>query len=256
MPLKLALGHGRRRPPLPTPRGRPHDRRRSRSPTAIPDSSCRCTGMTGGARGREPGREYEIQVRTRAGRVLAVPSVDGVNVITGGTATLSSGYVLDPGVRSKSTAGARAWRSRGVLFHALPDSYAARTGRPDNVGVIGVALFREQARPIPWTRRTLRRDEAAAPHPPAAEADSSAPRKSQPRHGRLVEAEGLGTGHGRASIPARSTRHWTRRAISPTRSSASTRLAQDPRRPRRHPVAGSLRPAHARSLPAGFVPDP
>ena len=29
-------------------------------------------------------------------------------------------------------------------FTRLPDSYAARTGRPDNVGVIGVALFPER----------------------------------------------------------------------------------------------------------------
>ncbi|MDQ6640533.1 MAG: hypothetical protein M3Z15_12845, partial [Pseudomonadota bacterium] len=29
-------------------------------------------------------------------------------------------------------------------FTALPDSYASRTGRPDNVGVIGAAVFRER----------------------------------------------------------------------------------------------------------------
>jgi len=34
-------------------------------------------------------------------------------------------------------------------FTALPDSYAARTGRPQNVGVIGVAVFREQQLPRP-----------------------------------------------------------------------------------------------------------
>ena len=46
----------------------------------------------------EPGREYEIRLRNHAGgRVLAVTSVDGVNVITGGTASpAQSGYVLDP----------------------------------------------------------------------------------------------------------------------------------------------------------------
>ena len=51
----------------------------------------------------EPGREYEIRLRSRDGcRVLAVTSVDGVNVITGKTASPSqSGYVIDPwgGVR-------------------------------------------------------------------------------------------------------------------------------------------------------------
>ena len=47
----------------------------------------------------EPGREYEIRLRNQGdGRMLAVTSVDGINVITGKTAaTLGSGYVLDPG---------------------------------------------------------------------------------------------------------------------------------------------------------------
>ena len=32
-------------------------------------------------------------------------------------------------------------------FTALPDSYAARTRRPDHVGAIGIAVFRERAAP-------------------------------------------------------------------------------------------------------------
>src|SRR5690606_41813670 len=32
---------------------------------------------------------------------------------------------------------------------SIPRSYAAQTGRPGNVGVIGVALFRERLRPAP-----------------------------------------------------------------------------------------------------------
>ena len=34
-------------------------------------------------------------------------------------------------------------QTAAFYFTDLADSYAARTGRPDNVGVIGVALFRE-----------------------------------------------------------------------------------------------------------------
>ena len=46
----------------------------------------------------EPGHEYEIRIRNREySRVLAVTSVDGVNVITGRTAAPDQGgYVLDP----------------------------------------------------------------------------------------------------------------------------------------------------------------
>ena len=46
----------------------------------------------------KPGNEYQVVVRNRTGEeVLAVVSVDGVNVITGETADPSqSGYVLAP----------------------------------------------------------------------------------------------------------------------------------------------------------------
>jgi len=99
----------------------------------------------------KPGNEYTIRVRNgAAGRILAVMSVDGVNVITGDTASMQqSGYVLAP-YESADIAGWRKSMARTAAFYftALPDSYAARTGRPDNVGVIGVAVFRERARPI------------------------------------------------------------------------------------------------------------
>ena len=45
-------------------------------------------------------------------------------------------------------------------FTDLPDSYAARTGRPRNVGVIGVAVFREAPPPVAYYA-------AAAALPPA-----------------------------------------------------------------------------------------
>ena len=45
-----------------------------------------------------PGNEYQVSVRSRAEEVLAVVSVDGVNVVTGETAAAQqSGYVLSPG---------------------------------------------------------------------------------------------------------------------------------------------------------------
>src|SRR5215467_3521226 len=120
----------------------------------------------------KPGNEYAIRVRnTGGGRMLAVMSVDGVNVISGETASPSqSGYVLAPG-ETADIAGWRKSMSRTAAFYftALPDSYAARTGRPDNVGVIGVAVFRERTRPIALEGR---RKEAAEP------LSSPAPRES------------------------------------------------------------------------------
>lgn len=100
-----------------------------------------------------PGARYAIQVRNAApGRVLGVMAVDGVNVISGDTASWEqTGYVLSRGQSAQIT----GWRKSDAevaafRFTALPYSYAARTGRPDNVGVIGVAVFREQLRPPPF----------------------------------------------------------------------------------------------------------
>ena len=94
-----------------------------------------------------PGNEYQIALRNRAGQdVLAIVSVDGVNVVTGETAAASqSGYVIDTW-RNVEIKGWRKSLDRIAAFYftELPDSYAARTGRPDNVGVIGVALFRRR----------------------------------------------------------------------------------------------------------------
>lgn len=94
-----------------------------------------------------PGDRYSIEMKSSRGeRVLTVLSVDGVNTLTGQTAaTLQSGYVLD-GWQNYSISG---WRKSmddvaQFVFTALPNSYAARTGRPDNVGVIGVAVYREK----------------------------------------------------------------------------------------------------------------
>src|SRR2546427_7009971 len=99
-----------------------------------------------------PGTKYSLLLNNKSGeRVLTVVSVDGVNVITGDTAApAQSGYVLEPW----GSVGIEGWRKSmsevaAFVFTALPESYAARTGRPGNVGVIGVAVFREYQPPRP-----------------------------------------------------------------------------------------------------------
>ncbi len=94
-----------------------------------------------------PGARYAISVRNRLGeRVLAVPAVDGVNVLSGETAAWDqTGYVLSPWQPYQIT----GWRKSSseiaaFEFSSAGDSYAGRTGRPGHVGVIGVALFREK----------------------------------------------------------------------------------------------------------------
>ena len=125
----------------------------------------------------KPGHEYQIRVTNRMGEeLLAVMSVDGVNIITGQTAHPSqSGYVLAP----RGTLEVNGWRrslaqTAAFYFSSLGDSYAARTGRAENVGVIGVALFRKKV-PLP-----------AQPIAPAEPAAAEKRRDA-----------GIGTGHGR-----------------------------------------------------------
>ena len=146
----------------------------------------------------KPGNEYSVRVRNRQrDEVLGVVSVDGVNVITGETAVaLQSGYVFAP-YRQFDIGG---WRKNlastaAFYFTSLPDSYAARTGRPDNVGVIGVALYRKKeepapvSQPAPFASGQLSRKEA--PSAAGAGADAQhAPRAAE-------RDDRLGTGHGR-----------------------------------------------------------
>lgn len=127
----------------------------------------------------KPGNEYQVSVRNRLREdVLTVVSVDGVNVVSGETAQPSqAGYVLGAH-RAYDILGWRKSLAETAAFYftALADSYAARTGRPDNVGVVGVAVFRRKQDPQP-----LAQPSAAAKQRSAAAAEDSR----------------LGTGHGR-----------------------------------------------------------
>src|SRR5919201_6437616 len=90
----------------------------------------------------KPGNEYQITLRSRLQEdLLAVVSVDGVNIITGETSSPEqNGYVLSPG-RAFDILGWRKSLAQTAAFYftSLSESYAARSGRPTEVGVIGVA---------------------------------------------------------------------------------------------------------------------
>jgi hypothetical protein len=139
-----------------------------------------------------PGARYGIAVRNRLGeRILAVAAVDGVNVISGDTASWSqTGYVLHPW----SSYDISGWRKSNAEvaafeFSAASASYAALTGRPANVGVIGVALFRERVPPP-----VVSQLQENIPGMPLASASPALPLA---RMAPATTAEKLGTGHGR-----------------------------------------------------------
>lgn len=155
-----------------------------------------------------PGNEYQVIVRNRAGEdLLTVVSVDGVNVVSGESASpRQAGYVLSPWAETR-IAGWRKTLAETAAFYftSLPDSYAARTGRPDNVGVIGVALFQRKHVPPPpmeplahaaprerseAARAERQMPDAASPPASAGAADSNTMKRIQP-------GAPLGTGHGR-----------------------------------------------------------
>ena len=147
-----------------------------------------------------PGARYAIEVRNTTGeRVLGVMSVDGVNVINGETANWEqTGYVLSPWQSTQIT-GWRKSDSQVAAFNftALSDSYAARTGRPDNAGVIGVAVFREKAHRPPI---------AMAPPSVTPQARSAAPVDSESAY------DGVSMGAGQSPAPARAN-EVERRAV-------------------------------------------
>lgn len=153
-----------------------------------------------------PGNKYAVAVNNRSGqRVMTVVSVDGVNVVTGETAAPEqNGYVLDRGMRYEIT----GWRKNlgevaAFVFTALPESYAARTDRPGNVGVIGVAVFREWTAPRTAARIPPQSSSRADSVSGAVSAESN--RKEGPEvaaqsalgeSSRALRDDRLGTGHG------------------------------------------------------------
>jgi hypothetical protein len=216
----------------------------------------------------KPGNEYQITVQNRlAEDVMAVMSVDGVNIVSGETARVDqTGYVLAPR-RSFDIAGWRKNMAQTAAFYftRLPDSYAARTGRPDDVGVIGVAVFRKKAyeppvsiappasspAPFPESRRS--EDSAAAKSQASAEAraDSAGPGALASRQAPAQER--IGTGHGRVEDSRVNYTSFERASNVPSETIA---IYYDSHR---NLVArGVIRqplPSTPRPFP-GFVPDP
>jgi len=186
-----------------------------------------------------PGARYAVTVHNRSGgRVLAVPSVDGINVLSGETAAWDQrGYVFSPYERYEIT----GWRKSSsevaaFEFSSIANSYANRTGRPAHVGVIGVALFRERP-PVPspsvtpephrerrengnnlgGLREDLGRMLPSAPAPAAAaappsEAESSARSQSADSVAKAAPAPSarLGTAHGQRETSVVSHTTFTR----------------------------------------------
>jgi hypothetical protein len=241
-----------------------------------------------------PGAKYSIEIRNRLGaRLLAVTSVDGVNVLTGETAAWDqAGYVFEPGERYQVT----GWRKSDAevaafTFTESPNSYAERTGRPANVGVIGIALYRER-QPHAWAlpHRSEERltSRLAAPEasadatppaatppaatPPAATPPAATPPPATPAAGaafasppyaaapRAELAPKLGTGHGEREYSYVNHTEFARQEPQPNEvirvryDSLDNLLAMGVIR-RERPLPPAVNPFPDAPTP-GYVPDP
>lgn len=222
-----------------------------------------------------PGANYSVRIRnTEERRILAVVSVDGVNAISGKTAVARAddGYVLDVA----DSYDVRGWRKSNdniaaFYFSESDMSYAARTGRPQDVGVIGVALFREK-REIVYdeapsyssrSRDSKAKEEYSAPI--AADSVAAAPSAEARNNSSMAKrapaaTPSLGTGHGAVE---RSQVSSTEFESATTRPAQVVRIRYDSyanlvakgviREPRPRP-----QPRAPRAFPGddGFVPDP
>jgi hypothetical protein len=126
------------------------------------------------------GTEYQIRVHNHGPRrIVAMVSVDGLSVLNGKSASeFHPGYV----VNAHSHIVIRGWRRdmetvAAFSFEEREWSYAARVGRPENIGVIGLIAIEEASRILPL-------EELKGAAPSTMRRDAS-------------ELGGIGTGYGR-----------------------------------------------------------
>jgi hypothetical protein len=225
----------------------------------------------------EAGHRYAVALENRTGeRVLAVLSVDGVNAISGQTASAQqTGYVLAPWQRTE----VRGWRkSMGEVaefyFTDLPDSYAARTGRPRNVGVIGVAVFRENVPPPPahepeislsdrddrYYSRERSAAESSAPAPALGQSAGAPAGRAKSHSPAEARRQDLGTGHGQRRYDPASYTAFERRSSTPDEVIAvhydDVRALVDRGIVPRHHWYQRPAPREPDPFPVGFAPDP
>jgi hypothetical protein len=125
----------------------------------------------------ESGERFVIAVTNpTAQRVEAVISVDGRDAISGQPASWSGhrGYLVAPGATVRIDGFRQSLDDVATFrFTSRENSYSARMGTPENVGIIAVAFFPERARveiagrdrvhPVPRRKSASRAPSAGAP---------------------------------------------------------------------------------------------
>jgi len=110
------------------------------------------------------GAEYELRVRNSSpDRIAVALSVDGLNTIDARhtSAWNASKWVIEP----YQTITISGWqvsseRARHFYFTTERDSYGAKLGQTQNLGVISAVFFRERRQVIPVTPQPITRDKS------------------------------------------------------------------------------------------------
>jgi hypothetical protein len=208
----------------------------------------------------QEGQRYRIRIHNRSGRrIEAVVSVDGRDAIDGKAASFGKpGYVV-PAWGSVTVDGFRLSLRDVAAFRFSPvaDSYAAMMGDARNVGVIGVAVFRERTyRPRPpvyyrdprqypeppcagcdedgWTRGTEAQERSAAAPPPTKSSDAPAEPKAAAKaesSARDRGAYGGGSGSGGYAPPPPESRPGLGTAFGERDRSAASHVRFERARP-------------------------
>lgn len=168
------------------------------------------------------GQEYTINITNRCPtRLLAIVSVDGLNVLNGQKASFDqSGYVVSPHSSTSITGWRKTSNNTAAFYFTYPaDSYGARVNKAENLGVIGAAFFLEKEYPRPQYNEYEASRSMPYPVPPSAaspqargnfNADSSSSGSSSAK-----AEQSLGTGYGRDIDSRISKTDFERSTIQP-----------------------------------------
>ena len=204
----------------------------------------------------QQGHRYSVRLRNgSAERVLVVLSVDGLNAISGEVAAPhQTGYVLNPW----QTTDIHGWRKSAdevaqFVFTDPDRSYAGRTGRPANIGVIGVAVFREAGR-VSWEAAPAVADSADARARPQARSSTTERVRVT---GSTAPAPQLGTGHGQREPSRVRNTAFERDTAFPTQQ-VQVRYDSERNLVARGIIPRSRAPVRdePQAFPGQYVPDP
>ncbi len=177
----------------------------------------------------QQGTRYNAQIINNSGRrIEVVVTVDGRDVLNGKMGDFSNrGYIVEPYGKVSIEGFRKSMRDVAAFRFTTPgDSYSARMGTAQNVGVIGAAIFYE-SRPVaiapppvwrsPSPHYEHESDEMQAPSPKASAGYGERPSRSSAGAPRQAKRSGnLGTQYGESRHSPVTETAFNRESGTPT----------------------------------------